>query len=121
MRTHLTNKERLRELFETANGRCAYCGNPVTLHANRDTLRMQATCDHVTPKTRGGGEEQENLVLACWMCNKVKDTMTGEEFRYLISNLEVHPDYIDYVKKRIVRQARHSLRPIKPAATVSSG
>jgi 5-methylcytosine-specific restriction endonuclease McrA len=32
-----------------------------------------ATVEHVIPVTRGGGHTWENVVLACWRCNRTKN------------------------------------------------
>ncbi len=49
-------KQRLRVLRRDG-GICVYCG-------------ADATCvDHVVPMVRGGGDEMENLVASCTLCN----------------------------------------------------
>jgi hypothetical protein len=55
-------------------GRCCYfCGAPLTIRA--------ATKDHLLPKERGGTDDLINIVPACWRCNHLKGTRTGEEFQ----------------------------------------
>ena len=39
---------------------CGYCGQPAT------------TVDHVTPKSRGGTDDEGNLMAACLSCNSGK-------------------------------------------------
>jgi 5-methylcytosine-specific restriction protein A len=39
---------------------CGYCGSPAT------------TVDHVTPKARGGPDDEANLMAACLSCNSGK-------------------------------------------------
>ena len=39
---------------------CGYCGSPAT------------TVDHVTPKARGGTDDEGNLMAACLSCNSGK-------------------------------------------------
>lgn len=61
MRKHKNNtgdfrKQRLRVLRRDG-GICVYCG-------------ADATCvDHVVPMVRGGGDEMDNLVASCTLCN----------------------------------------------------
>lgn len=38
------------------------------------------TLDHITPKAMGGGDELENMQLACYKHNQEKSHMTQEEF-----------------------------------------
>jgi 5-methylcytosine-specific restriction endonuclease McrA len=45
---------------------CGYSGNDLTL-------------DHVVPRSRGGGEQWENIVAACVRCNVKKGSRTPEE------------------------------------------
>lgn len=57
---------------------CNYCGE----------IGLNMTADHVIPLSRGGGDEMNNLVCACAMCNRVKSNKTGDEFRSSIFNLK---------------------------------
>lgn len=50
---------------------CFYCGRDAETH------------DHFIPRTRGGGNEADNLVPACFSCNSRKHNRTVEEYRLL--------------------------------------
>lgn len=50
---------------------CQYCGA-------RD---KPLTIDHVIPESRGGTDDDSNLVTACKSCNSSKGTKTLEEWR----------------------------------------
>ena len=65
----VTAKE-LRELMALYGEICAYCRT-----AKADTI------DHVTPLSRGGKHEIENILPACKPCNYSKHTMTLEEWQ----------------------------------------
>jgi len=58
-----TSRERARERFAS---RCGYCG--VADVAVGATL----TIDHHRPRSRGGSDDDENLVYACSRCNEHK-------------------------------------------------
>lgn len=47
---------------------CQYCGN-----------RNHLTVDHVMPRSRGGKDEWENVVVACHQCNVFKGNRTPKE------------------------------------------
>ena len=47
---------------------CFYCG------------QIGRTLDHVVPKSRGGSDDRENLVIACERCNSSKGNKPQEEF-----------------------------------------
>lgn len=51
------------QLLAMGDASCTYCGD-----SDADTI------DHVVPLSRGGGNELENLVLACRSCNTAKGT-----------------------------------------------
>ena len=57
-------------MFRDAH-QCQYCGR-------RPALR-DLNIDHVTPRSRGGGDSWENLVTACRVCNLRKGWKTPEE------------------------------------------
>jgi 5-methylcytosine-specific restriction endonuclease McrA len=53
--------------------RCHYC----SIHFGRTPQR---TVDHLVPIANGGSNSLENLVLACWPCNKHKGTRDAAVF-----------------------------------------
>lgn len=53
---------------------CYYC----------KTKHRELTRDHKFPLGRGGADTQDNVVLACGRCNRVKADMTEAEFRRYI-------------------------------------
>lgn len=59
-------------LYKQQRGRCFYCGQP---------LRKDFALDHVVPITKGGGNEEGNVVCACPQCNYLKADLDVEEFR----------------------------------------
>lgn len=68
----LTEDERLA-VFVRAGGRCAYCGNPMTL--------ADFHVDHVWPVALGGSDDPENLACACGPCNQSKGARTPDQWR----------------------------------------
>lgn len=56
-------KKRLR-LMEERGNRCEYCG--------RWVRKGELTLDHIIPKSKGGTNADDNLLLACRTCNEGK-------------------------------------------------
>jgi 5-methylcytosine-specific restriction endonuclease McrA len=57
----------LRErLSEAQNWRCCYCGDRMDGQKNDPNA---PTFEHVVPKSQGGSNEEDNLVIACQRCN----------------------------------------------------
>ena len=50
------------QVFTRDGFRCRYCGRSAD-----DGARLQA--DHIHPRAKGGLDEMDNLVTACWDCN----------------------------------------------------
>jgi 5-methylcytosine-specific restriction endonuclease McrA len=65
---HLTN----RALFRRDGHLCLYCGEQFK-HA-------ELTRDHIVPMSRGGSDNWENVVTACFRCNNQKGNQTPEEW-----------------------------------------
>lgn len=62
----------LREqVFERDDYTCHYCGS----------RGVRLECDHVLPVSRGGGHDLDNLVTACFACNRSKRAKTVEEWQ----------------------------------------
>ena len=62
-----------RRVFDRTKGRCAYCGDRLTLNTY--------TIDHITPRAYGGSEDERNMVASCHQCNNSKKDLTVEEYR----------------------------------------
>lgn len=78
LRAHVVSQSPTRstkrvEILNKNEGRCYYCETPLTL--------LSMTIDHLTPKSRGGTSEMDNLMPACQPCNHRKGDMTLTEFR----------------------------------------
>lgn len=73
MRRALGDEWRLmrKQVFERDNYTCKYCGQ-------KDGL---LEIDHVVPRSRNGGDDIDNLVTACFPCNRAKGAKTLEEWR----------------------------------------
>lgn len=90
----ISNRKRRSLLFQQANGRCFYCGDPVferecehprdwlMIRADRDTRMVR---EHNVPTIRGGSDGPENIVCACRTCNGLKGAFTADEFRLLMA------------------------------------
>ena len=61
-----TGDETWHFVFERDRGICQYCG--MDLLQNFEHYQMSSV-DHIKPRCRGGGDEPDNLVLACQGCN----------------------------------------------------
>ena len=103
-----------KEILQKSGGRCAHCGKPLT-HKN-------ATIDHVIPISKGGTNENDNLVALCHECNYKK----GDEvinpvayYKYLSEeHLEIfranHREYCEDISflttKNYMREDRMEVR-----------
>ena len=55
----------------TITGKCIHCRRKLTLRAD-GTPVSRATIEHIVPRGQGGGDELENLAIACARCNAGK-------------------------------------------------
>jgi 5-methylcytosine-specific restriction endonuclease McrA len=75
-------KQRRRwQVAARSEWRCAYCGFSLVASASRFGMVGGATIDHIVPRSHGGTDALENLVLACWGCNSSKCNRDIEEWR----------------------------------------
>lgn len=61
-----------KQVFKRDNYTCVYC------KASGENIVLE--CDHVIPFSKGGSDELENLVTACFSCNRSKRDKSLEEF-----------------------------------------
>lgn len=70
----------VHRLAQRDGWRCGYCGRELACSCDAVLPIAQAVSDHVMPRSRGGGDEDANRVLACVSCNSSKRDMTPSEW-----------------------------------------
>ena len=63
--------------------KCHYCGRADLVREVPDYVRKPknlATIDHVLPRSKGGQDDDDNCVIACFTCNQRKGDNTGGEW-----------------------------------------
>lgn len=80
----LRNVVKLRDMqFRAQGGVCFYCHQPVWCHdlhdfaqrqgiSRRAAALLQATAEHLTPRSEGGLDTLQNIVAACRFCNATR-------------------------------------------------
>lgn len=69
--------------FKAQNGVCYYCQQPMWrdhpdafarqhLISVRQARFLQATAEHLRPRSEGGGNARTNIVAACFFCNSTR-------------------------------------------------
>ena len=81
---------------------CAYCGQAIEDGA-------QLTLDHLTPHSRGGGNEARNLVTACKRCNSARGNRSVRAFTRATAEYLNHGVTPDEIEKHVRACARRVL------------
>lgn len=76
--------DRRRKFIEKTGLDCFWCGNmctPIPRGTQSGGLEEHhATVDHLHPISQGGRNTQDNLVVCCQRCNRMRGNLTVEEF-----------------------------------------
>ena len=75
-----------RNIFERDKNTCQYCG--------RRFAKADLTLDHVVPRSKGGRDSWENLVLACVRCNVRKANRTPDEAHMPLKRRPIKPAWL---------------------------
>lgn len=60
---------------------CIFCGRPDLCEKIKKCDPNQLTLDHIIPISKGGAMyETTNLAICCYLCNKIKDALSVENF-----------------------------------------
>src|SRR5262245_2812857 len=90
----LSRDLRLR-IFERDEWQCWYCG----IEIEESSAFSSASIDHLLPESRGGSNEESNLVTACRSCNSKKNNRTLEEYRaYIRATLNDYGRAIEHLQ-----------------------
>lgn len=74
-------KQMLELIISECGKNCHYCHKPTRVnYLDDDPSLDHATLDHKIPKSKGGSNARENLVLACNKCNNAKSDRSYEDF-----------------------------------------
>lgn len=67
-------------------GKCLHCRAKLVVHLSGETP-SGTTVEHIVPQHHGGGDEGDNLALACRRCNNLKgkriDGLLASDARYI--------------------------------------
>lgn len=102
-----TRTSSLRQIFNLYGGICQYCHKEIRFSI--------ATKDHVSPRSKGGSNADNNIVLACKKCNNKKASkfpfydITGEQprpkvlsdvdFLLVADNIEMRDEWKTFLNK----------------------
>jgi len=69
-----------RKILERHDSTCVYCGRKEGEYTPPEMARDAVMCiDHVIPVSRGGSNDESNMVCACSVCNMFKANRTPDE------------------------------------------
>jgi 5-methylcytosine-specific restriction endonuclease McrA len=77
-----------RNILRRDNNQCQYCGKTTT----------PLTLDHIIPRSRGGMDTWDNLVIACIRCNNRKGNQTPEEAGMKLAKQPRKPHHVIFLK-----------------------
>lgn len=73
----MISKAKRQRIFDRHKWRCHWCGLVLS------TAAGLATIDHVRPRSKGGTDEESNLVASCEPCNHRRgDALPGDGWRW---------------------------------------
>jgi 5-methylcytosine-specific restriction endonuclease McrA len=70
------------DLVQKQQGRCHYC-NCLLINLVYDNRDADATLDHIIPQCEGGKSTLDNLVVACFKCNRDKGNLSYNEYEFI--------------------------------------
>jgi 5-methylcytosine-specific restriction endonuclease McrA len=76
-------------LFARDQSLCLYCGNRFN--------RSELTRDHVVPVSKGGPDQWENVVTACWSCNVRKGCRTPVQAHMPLLAVPYRPSWVEHL------------------------
>ncbi len=87
-------------IFTRDKHQCQYCGSRPE--------KSDLTLDHILPRSRGGTDSWENLVLACSRCNVKKSNRTPEEANMRLLSKPSAPRWLPRFGVSVRKQEKNS-------------
>lgn len=98
--------EKRRTIWEREGRKCYWCFTPLRF--------IDATCDHLIPRSEGGGHELQNLVCACRVCNGGRGNLDVVEWVKRIGrNAPVVIERVTTVERVTIGPAEPEAKPNK--------
>jgi 5-methylcytosine-specific restriction endonuclease McrA len=72
-------------LADSQNWKCYFCGCTMTEYNGHTRQDSDCSLEHLTPTSRGGTDDIENLAAACRSCNNEKGQMLESEYREFLA------------------------------------
>ena len=69
--------KKLTDMFNEQSSICPYCHEGMCLDLGWDNT---AELDHIIPKSKGGTDAKDNLIVVCHACNQEKGSDSLHEF-----------------------------------------
>ena len=87
-----------QSLYDRDNGKCQYCSKQLN--------KKEATIDHIIPKSKGGTNEWDNVVIACKPCNSRKGDILLDQCGLTLISPPKKPTWIStkFGRKKSVRE-----------------
>lgn len=103
------------EALKQQHFECRYCFEPLTYKS--------VTADHFEPKSKGGLDRKENIVPCCLSCNRMKGSMTANQYMNRIKHFpkgEPIEWLIKWSNRRVNLAASRSVKRISEMFGVSA-
>lgn len=84
---------------------CFYCGNPMINRQNKGRIPINKTGwtkDHFFPRSLGGGNNWNNMVLACVRCNREKGDRLPTEAE-IKKFIDIFPEMLFWMQNNLNR------------------
>lgn len=84
---------------------CPYCG--VTMNRDKGWNSPDAPSrDHKIPRSRGGNNLPNNIVICCRSCNEDKGSLDAEEYMAVLTGLACRIDHIWHARRGLIEPKR---------------
>lgn len=113
MRFVLTAQRR-ENFAERQNHRCCYCHEQMIsgYEPRYDRHPRAATWEHVVERRNGGQDESFNLVIACSVCNNLRDVLNLTAYEFY-DWAQQNKEFIEMCARDTIRKRMASNKPIK--------
>lgn len=86
-------KRKMQKLWDEGHRTCYYCKRTTIDHVGHRIRGIMWTVDHIIPRSEGGSDAIDNMVMSCYSCNRLRGTIPYDYFSKHVYDMDSYNEF----------------------------